>query len=220
MYALRNLFQNMHHYNLPAEEVKQMVPDVLKDLNYTTSLMENLLQWAKSQMQANVVTRQEINIGKLVTDVFNLLRLQLEAKKINTEVLIKEDVFVCADRDMIQLVLRNLLSNAVKFTPEKGNIEIGFNDLDSFVEVYVHDSGVGISDEAQQKIKQQIFYTTTGTSSETGTGLGLMLCNEFLAKNGSNLQIESKVGSGSLFSFTLPKLEGDELPATSSLYDE
>jgi signal transduction histidine kinase len=126
-------------------------------------------------------------------------------------VLIKDDVFVCADKDMIQLVLRNLLSNAIKFTPEKGHIEIGFNDLGSFVEIYVHDSGVGISEEALNKIKQQIFYTTTGTSSETGTGLGLMLCNEFLTKNGSTLQIESKVGYGSLFSFTLPKLEANKL---------
>ena len=108
---------------------------------------------------------------------------------------------------MIHLVLRNLLSNAIKFTPEKGHIEVGLNNFESFVEVYVHDSGVGISEEGLQKIKQQIFYTTTGTSSETGTGLGLMLCNEFLTKNGSQLQIESKVGEGSLFSFALPKFE-------------
>ncbi|HYO22650.1 MAG TPA: ATP-binding protein, partial [Flavisolibacter sp.] len=124
---------------------------------------------------------------------------------------VKEDVFVCADKDMIHLVLRNLLSNAIKFTPEKGHIEIGFNDLGSFVEIYVHDSGVGISEDALSKIRQHIFYTTTGTSSETGTGLGLMLCNEFLSKNGSCLQIESTVGQGSLFSFTLPKLEGHQL---------
>ena len=211
MYALRNLFQNMHQYDLPAEDVKEMVPDVLKDLNYTTSLMENLLQWAKSQMQADVVHPQDINIGDLVNDVAKLLRLQLEAKKIYTQVLVKDDVFVCADKDMIHLVLRNLLSNAIKFTPEKGHIEIGFNDLGSFVEIYVHDSGVGISEEALSKIRQQIFYTTTGTSSETGTGLGLMLCNEFLSKNGSSLQIESTVGRGSLFSFTLPKLEAHQL---------
>ncbi|RYF79804.1 MAG: ATP-binding protein, partial [Chitinophagaceae bacterium] len=80
-----------------------------------------------------------------------------------------------------------------------------------FVEIYVHDSGVGISEEGLAKIRQQVFYTTTGTSSETGTGLGLMLCNEFLSKNGTSLQIESTVGKGSLFSFTLPKLEAHQL---------
>jgi two-component system, sensor histidine kinase and response regulator len=220
MYALRNLFQNMHQYNLPAEEVKEMIPDVLKDLNYTTSLMENLLQWAKSQMQADVVNPQELNIGSLATDVTKLLRLQMDAKQIDVTLYLKNDVYVSADRDMIHLVLRNLLSNAIKFTPEKGHIEVGFNDFSSFVEVYVQDSGVGISEEGLQKIKQQIFYTTTGTSSETGTGLGLMLCNEFLTKNGSQLQIESKVGKGSLFSFTLPKLALEETAIITSQYEE
>lgn len=205
MYALRNLFQNMHHYNLPAEEVKQMLPDVLKDLNYTTSLMENLLQWAKSQMQADVVYPQEIEVATLISDVTKLLRLQLEAKMITTTLTLADDVFAVADRDMIHLVLRNLLSNAIKFTPENGHIELGMRNLDQSIEVYVKDSGVGISKEGLQKIRQQIFYTTTGTSSETGTGLGLMLCNEFLIKNGSSLKIESKVGKGSLFSFVLPK---------------
>ena len=220
MYALRNLFQNMHQYNLPAKEVKEMIPDVLKDLNYTTSLMENLLQWAKSQMQADVVNPQDISIGGLVADVTKLLRLQLEAKKINATLSVQDDVYVRADKDMIHLVLRNLLSNAIKFTPEKGQIEIGFNDLDTFVEIYVQDSGVGISEEGLQKIKQQIFYTTTGTSSETGTGLGLMLCNEFLARNGSQLQIESKVGKGSLFSFALPKLATQDTEMVAGEYEE
>lgn len=217
MYALRNLFQNMQQYNLPADEVKQMVPDVVKDLNYTTSLMENLLQWAKSQMQAEEVHPQAIDMGELVNDVARLLRLQLDAKNIYTQVLVKENVMVCADADMIHLVLRNLLSNAIKFTPEKGHIEIGFNDLGSFVEVYVHDSGVGISEEALDKIRQQIFYTTTGTSAETGTGLGLMLCHEFLARNGSRLQIESVVGRGSLFSFTLPRLDAQQMKSSAEI---
>ena len=207
MYALRNLFQQMHQYDLPAEEVKEMVPDVLKDLNYTTSLMENLLQWAKSQMQSNAVCLQQVNMGYLIKDVTNLLRLQTEAKKIALHVATGDDVFVYADNNMIHLVLRNLLSNAIKFTPQQGRIEIGYKLSESFAEFYVQDSGVGISEEGLEKIRQQMFYTTTGTSSETGTGLGLMLCNEFLAKNGSRLQIESTPGKGSRFSFTLPKVE-------------
>jgi two-component system sensor histidine kinase/response regulator len=206
IYALRNLFQNVQQYDLPAEEMKAMVPDVLKDLNYTTSLMENLLQWAKSQMQASAVNLQTVNTAAVVKDVANLLRLQVEAKKIQLRVQLKDPAMACADKDMLHLVLRNLLSNAVKFTPQDGIIEIGLNAHDSFVEIYVKDSGVGISKEALEKIRQQIFYTTTGTGSETGTGLGLMLCHEFLLKNGSRLQIESTVGEGSVFSFTLPKV--------------
>jgi signal transduction histidine kinase len=220
MYALRNLFQNMHQYNLPAEEIKEMIPDVLTDLTYTTSLMENLLQWAKSQMQSDAVNAQDVNIFHLVNDVVNLLRLQMEAKDISIQLKAKDDVFVYADIDMIHLVLRNLLSNAIKFTPGKGHIEIGFNDFEEFAEVYVQDSGLGISEENLEKIKQKIFYTTTGTSSETGTGLGLMLCNEFLAKNNSSLKIESTVGKGSLFSFTLHKVAAHQINVRANVYEE
>jgi signal transduction histidine kinase len=113
-------------------------------------------------------------------------------------------VMVYADRDMINLVLRNLLSNAIKFTPEKGRITIGVNDQSTFTEVFVQDTGMGISTENLRKINENNFYTTKGTASESGTGLGLMLCKEFLARNGGQMYIESEVGKGSTFSFTLP----------------
>ena len=109
------------------------------------------------------------------------------------------------NNDIISLVLRNLLSNAIKFTPEKGNISIGVYEHHSFIEIYVKDSGAGISSEALLKINSNDFYTTRGTASESGTGLGLMLCKEFLARNGSQLHIESEPGAGSTFSFSIPK---------------
>jgi signal transduction histidine kinase len=196
------------------------VPDVLIDLNYTTSLMENLLQWAKTQMQSDALNAKDINISCMVTDVAKLLRLQLEAKDLTIELKLKEGVLVHADKDMIHLVMRNLLSNAIKFTPEGGRIEIGFTDFEKFVEVYVQDPGLGICAEGLEKIKQKIFYTTTGTSSETGTGLGLMLCNEFLAKNGSRLKIESTVGKGSIFSFTLLKLPSHQIQVAVENFEE
>ncbi|MDQ6610167.1 MAG: HAMP domain-containing histidine kinase, partial [Bacteroidota bacterium] len=205
LYALRNLFQNMQQFNLPADEIKEMIPDVLIDLNYTTSLMENLLQWAKSQMQADVVNAQLVNVAHIITGVVNLLRLQADAKKISFEQVSNEDVFAYTDADMIQLVLRNLLSNALKFTPPGGHIKIGCHDFKEFTEVFVQDSGLGIGKEGLENIRRKTFYTTTGTSSETGTGLGLLLCSEFLAKNGSQLIIESEPHKGSIFSFRLPK---------------
>lgn len=205
VYALRTLFQQIHQCNLPPSEIKAMVPDVLNDLTYTTSLMENLLQWAKSQMDADVVSPQEIRLEALVVDVIRPLRLQLETKKLSLEVEVDTDVHVYADKNTIHLVLRNLLSNAIKFTPTGGHILVGCTGKNGWKEVYVKDSGVGIDEEALQKICQQIFYTTKGTSSEAGTGLGLMLCNEFLAKNKSKLEITSTIGKGSRFSFLLPE---------------
>jgi signal transduction histidine kinase len=207
MYALRNLFNDTQTYNLPAEDLKKMLPEVVKDLNYTVGLMEDLLQWAKSQMQAEAIKTGKIDVSKLIGEVLQLLRLQAEAKKIYIEPKITTPVFVSADKDMINLVLRNLLSNAIKFTPENGQISVGANELSSFVEIYVQDNGMGLSSEALQKINENDFYTTKGTASESGTGLGLMLCKEFLSRNGGQMHIESEVGKGSIFSFTLPRPE-------------
>ncbi|HWI91863.1 MAG TPA: ATP-binding protein [Flavisolibacter sp.] len=210
MYALRNLFKNMHQKNTPAQEIKNVMPDVLMDLNYTIGLMENLLQWSKTQMQSSAAKPQEIEVSKMINEVLQLLHLQAEAKQIYIENKNNAPVFVYADKDMVNLILRNILSNAIKFTPNQGYIEVGVNEVSSFVEIYVQDTGVGISKDAIQKINESNFYTTKGTSSESGTGLGLMLCKEFLHKNGGQMHIESEPGRGSMFSFTLPRVEAED----------
>jgi signal transduction histidine kinase len=204
MYALQSIFTNAQKLNLPAEEIKEMLPDVVNDLNYTTALMENLLQWAKWQMQSNSIHPQPIDVNSLVNDTVHLLHLQAEAKKIKIKTNADLLVSAWADKNMISLVLRNLLSNAVKFTPERGSIVIGVHESTTGVEVYVQDSGMGITRDAISKIFNDSFYTTNGTNDERGTGLGLMLCKEFLEKNDGRLLIESEPGRGSTFSFTLP----------------
>lgn len=204
MYGLRNLFDNMQKQDMPATEIKALIPDIKNDLNYAVSLMENLLQWAKSQMQAHTVRPQEININDLIEEVLHVLHLQAKAKEIHIENRANGPVYAWADKDMINLVLRNLISNAIKFTPYGGHISIGTGDLLSFTEIYVQDSGAGISAAQMEKINGQEFYTTNGTAQEQGTGLGLMLCKEFLVKNGGKLRIESEPGKGSTFSFALP----------------
>ena len=204
IYALRNLFRNMQQYDLPAEEIKGMVPEVVNELTYTTSLMENLLHWARSQMQADTVKPQMIDIAGLMTEVVRLLRLQADAKQVS--VTYKEDpsLVAFADKDMVNLILRNLLSNAIKYTPEKGSIEVGARRTGAVIAIFVKDTGMGIPADALQKIQQSNFYTTKGTAGEAGTGLGLMLCKEFVARNGGALHIESTPGKGSTFTFTLP----------------
>jgi signal transduction histidine kinase len=136
--------------------------------------------------------------------VILLLRLQTQAKQILIDNTASTPVIAMADKEMIGLVLRNLLTNAVKFTPQGGKITIGVNACEDFVEVYVQDTGTGISKEALQKINENNYFTTKGTASESGTGLGLMLCRDFLSRNSGQLFIESKIGEGSTFSFTLP----------------
>lgn len=205
IYALRNLFRNMQQYDLPAEDIKQMVPEVVNELTYTSSLMENLLVWARSQMRADSVKPQPIDLNALIDEVGRLLRLQADAKEIRMKVIGEVSVMANADKDMVNLILRNLLSNAIKYTPQGGEIRVGArNKPQGGVELCVQDTGMGIDAESLEKINSNSFFTTKGTAGESGTGLGLMLCREFAVRNGGELVVESEPGKGSLFTVRLP----------------
>lgn len=205
MYALRDVFSSVHQKKMTAAQLKSLMPEVVNDLNYTVSLMDNLLQWVKTQMQSEVVYSQKVDIGQLLEETIQVVRLQADRKQITIEMHASGSIYGIMDKEMIRLVLRNLLSNAIKFTPENGTISAGINANDFSVEVFIQDSGSGISPEALSKINGNSFYTTRGTANESGTGLGLMLCKEYLHRNKSQLIIESEVGKGSIFSFALPK---------------
>lgn len=205
MYALQNIFSNIHQNNLPPEEIKTLVPDVLNDLTYTTCLMENLLQWAKSQMRPESIAPEILGLASVVEEILPVYYSQAGTKKILIKTEIPEAATVKGDKGMISLVLRNLLSNAIKFTKDGGNIIVGAEEEDGRMKIYVKDSGVGIAADNMEKINRNNYYSTNGTASETGTGLGLMLCKDFLARNGSKLQVESMPGKGSTFSFALDK---------------
>lgn len=206
IYALRNLFRNMQEQDLPAEEIKELVPEVVSELTYTSSLMENLLLWARSQMQADAVKPQPIDISGQIKEVAALLQLQAKAKQIKMILQTDENCCVLADKDMVNLVLRNLLSNAIKYTPDKGIITLSAQKAAMGVEIMVKDTGKGMDQAAIEKISQNNYYTTKGTAGESGTGLGLMLCMEFLSRNESALHIESEPDKGSTLSFTLPAI--------------
>nr|HNH22275.1 HAMP domain-containing sensor histidine kinase [Ferruginibacter sp.] len=205
IYGLRNLFKAMHENNISGEDMKTYVPEILKDLNYTTGLMENLLQWAKSQMQGHQVDPQLVDVTELIDDVKKAVRVMADHKSIDIHINAEKPVYIYADREMINLVLRNLLSNAIKFTPEKGQVWVHAHANGETVSVDVRDSGKGISKENMKKLFSNRYFTTRGTANESGTGLGLMLCKEFLHQNGGDILVESEEGKGSKFSFTLPK---------------
>lgn len=204
MYALRNLFGSMQQSGMSGEEIKSLLPDVVTDLNYTTGLMENLLHWVKSQMSAASIHLQPLDMHAIAEEVFNVQQLQAASKHITIKCTIPANCIAYADKDMVKLVLRNLLSNAIKFTPEKGKISIAVKPDGDYWMVAVKDSGIGMDQEALARIHQHNYYTTSGTAKESGTGLGLMLCKDFIIKNGGRLFIESEPGKGSTFSFTVP----------------
>jgi two-component system sensor histidine kinase/response regulator len=205
IYAQRNLLKTLVQHDVPGEDIKQILPDILTDMNYTINLMDNLLQWAKCQMQADTLHPKPMDLSELIRNVTKVLRLQAESKKVYLENKVGNSLSVLADKDMINLVLRNLLSNAIKFTPEKGSIVVEAVETNGTVEIRITDTGRGMRPEELEKLSENTYYTTKGTANESGTGLGLMLCREFLHKSGSAMRIESSFGKGSTFSFSLPR---------------
>jgi signal transduction histidine kinase len=205
VYALHGLFKNMQRYDLPGDEIKTMIPEVVSELGATTNQMENLLEWVKGQMNEERVEREMLEISTVIRGVLQLLHLQLEAKRIQIKMRMDGPAYVSGDKEMVNLVLRNLISNAIKFTPEEGTITLDAREDKCHIEIFVRDSGTGMSPDVLQRLIEGSHYTSAGTANEPGTGLGLMLCKEFLSRNGGRLNIQSEPGKGSTFSFTLPK---------------
>jgi signal transduction histidine kinase len=129
-------------------------------------------------------------------------------KRISTVIEVSDNIKVTADRNMLNAVLRNLISNAVKFTPEAGKIQISSRRSGSSIETAVSDSGIGIKPEDIEKLfSLDSKLSTPGTAGEKSTGLGLVLCGEFIEKCGGTIRVESVHGAGSVFYFTLPAAE-------------
>jgi len=204
MYALRNIFQQMQQQHFTADQIKAILPEVIADLNSTTDHMENILQWAKDQMKAEVLHPEMINIADLVEEVASVLHLQVENKELLLETFIDPRMNAWADRETIHLVIRNLLSNAIKFSSPGKRIQIRAAKSNDRMKISVHDEGAGMSAESIAGIFEGNYYSTKGTADESGTGLGLLLCQEYLTKNSGKLYIESAAGAGSVFSITLP----------------
>jgi two-component system, sensor histidine kinase and response regulator len=169
------------------------------------------LHWVKSQMNAASIYPQPLDMHMIAEEVINVQQLQASSKNISISCSIPKRSTAYADKDMIKLVLRNLVSNAIKFTPVNGKINIQLKPEEAFCRVSVKDNGIGMDEESIKCIYQNNYYTTNGTAKESGTGLGLMLCKDFITKNGGTLQIESKPGKGSVFSFVLPAGEAGAL---------
>ena len=170
------------------------------------SLLENLLEWARTQKNVIAFNPSALLLHQLVDDIFELQGDNAKKKNIRLFNLIPEDQQIMADRNMLTTVIRNLVSNAIKFSPFDQSIEISCKENESSVEITVHDNGSGISKEDQQKLfKLESNFSTIGTGNETGTGLGLILCKEFVEKHKGKIWVESELGAGSKFCFTIPK---------------
>jgi signal transduction histidine kinase len=194
--------------DLSKEEIQKMLPDLADKFKYTSNLLNNLLNWAKSQLDGYSVNPEHFDCSTIIKENVNLISSQAEEKEISIINRVEVENYVYADVNMIGLVVLNLLSNAVKFTKNGGEIVIWSDEKESKTEFHIQDNGIGISGKELTKLLEETnFRTTDGTNNEKGTGLGLMLCKDFIHKNNGKISAQSEVGKGSTFTFTLPKNE-------------
>lgn len=188
------------------EKKKLFLSNIKEASERTFVLLQELLDWSRSQMGQIVLKPESLLINELVQNAITPLEDQADSKAI---ILLHEtlpDLTVRVDKNMIITVIRNLVSNAIKFTPKQGRIEVLAIEENNDVKIIVRDNGVGIPEKDLPKlfrIDEKI--KTNGTDNETGTGLGLILCKEFIEKNNGTIWVESKESKGSDFIFTLKK---------------
>jgi len=171
----------------------------------TLRLLENLLEWANSQTGKIQFNPVSINLSEIFNEEFIVLNDMAKGKNIELKSFINDNLTFIADKNMIKTILRNLTSNAIKFTPKNGKVEVKAIIDNNHVEISVSDSGIGMTKDTIAKLfRIDTNLSTRGTENEKGTGLGLILCKEFVEKHGGKIWVESEDGKGSIFRFILP----------------
>jgi len=191
---------------LPDEKRKKMVRLLNESSMHMFDLLNNLLDWSRSQTGSIKFNPYSCSPARMIKDNVALVR-QLAKNKdidISTEIYSPKSVF--ADSNMLNTVVRNILTNSIKFTPRGGSIFIEVDDEDSeYIAISIKDTGIGMSEEQIDSLfKIDSHHSTSGTENENGTGLGLIVCKEFVERNGGHLRVSSKHGIGTVFSFTVP----------------
>jgi PAS domain S-box-containing protein len=194
------------YQNLEEKEKLKMLKNMHKSAEHIYNLLENLLKWSSSQRGSLEYSPEKFSISSLIQVNINLHKLPAEKKGVVLNPDIKEDLMAYGDREMISTVIRNLINNAVKFSNKGGNVEVKIHDKRRLFEVIVSDQGVGIPSEDLRKLfRIDEKYKSEGTDGESGTGLGLVLCKEFIDRNGGEIWVKSEEGAGTEFHFTIPK---------------
>lgn len=199
------------NYDSFDDENKMSYITLIKNLSEKTfELLENLLAWSRVQLNKIDFTPEKINLKDIIEETLGIYEENIKNKEIQLINNLNTDISVLANEESIKLVFRNLLSNAIKFTPQKGKIEITANKIKNpdnnkfHYEICIKDTGVGIPKDQIPKIFDvDRNFSTQGTNNEKGTGLGLILCKEFIEKNNGEISVKSTLGKGSQFCFTL-----------------
>jgi signal transduction histidine kinase len=203
MMMMESLADPDSNYN--EAEIKKYM-SMLKDSSKTAfNLLENLLNWARSQQKLVQFNFTMNNVKEIVDENIKILLNTAESKSISINHNIDSTLTALFDKNCIMTVIRNLISNALKFTPDGGSINISAEKSDEYVEIAIADNGVGMSKESVEKLfRNNLIQSTRGTKGEKGTGLGLLLCKDFVEGNNGKIRAESEEAKGTTIFFTLP----------------
>jgi signal transduction histidine kinase len=197
---------NQNYRDLSRAQIFTYIEIIYKSATNLYMLLENLLEWSKSQTGNIIIKPEKFGLKDFAEFEVNNACISAANKNIDLHANIDPAIEVFADKKLLSTVIRNLLNNAVKFTHRDGKVVISANEKENNIEVSVTDNGIGIGESEQNKLFSLDYnITTAGTNDERGTGLGLILCKEFVEKNGGELTVTSEVDKGSTFIFTIPK---------------
>ncbi|WP_372772173.1 ATP-binding protein [Mangrovibacterium sp.] len=187
------------------ENIGEHVSTILQSSNQAMGLLKNLLEWARSQTGSMSFNPEQFSLMQFLADMNALFEGPARQKAIRVRIVAPHDLLVFADKNMLNIVLRNLISNAIKFTKPGGEVIISSVEKQNSIHFTVEDTGVGIApDKIGKLFSVGQNFTTRGTNMENGTGLGLILCNEFVEKHGGEIGVQSELNKGSIFYFSLP----------------
>jgi signal transduction histidine kinase len=205
--AFRSITQSLSENMLSVSkaEIDYFIRQLNQSANQLFDLLQNLLNWAVSQIGKLPFQPENLDLKEIIAENLNLLKINAEAKNQQLTTTSNENIFIKADRQMIRTILRNLISNAIKFTPESGKINITYSKSDTYTQIKIQDTGIGLSAEDLKKlfnIEEDV--SKVGDSPEKGTGLGLLLCKELVEKHNGKIWAESQINEGSTFIVQLP----------------
>ncbi|MHB8853730.1 MAG: PAS domain-containing sensor histidine kinase [Ignavibacteriaceae bacterium] len=191
--------------SLKTEEISSYIKIMSESIKNVYHLLNNLLSWSMLQRDLLEIIPEKLNLHKEIDKTVEILKPSAKEKNLEISNDIKENISINADRNILRMIIQNLITNGIKFTNPGGHILITADIRDSFVEISVKDSGVGINSQDIDKLfRIDTSFSSKGTEGENGTGLGLHLCKEFVEKGGGRIWVDSKLGEGSKFTFTLP----------------
>jgi PAS domain S-box-containing protein len=191
--------------SLPYEELKSIAENLNSSANHLFKYIENLLEWSRLQTGKMACQPEKLDLHDSVINILNILSLNMTRKNIAVEYHLEDDSIVFADPNMVNSILDNLVSNAIKFTNEDGKIKISTSKQGFFMTTIVEDNGIGMKEEDLKRLfTLHEHHSSEGTGGERGTGLGLLICKEMVEANGGKILVESKLGRGTTFYFTLP----------------